>query len=333
MLFLILYKYELLNMKFYLIFWLYFAEYYSNKYIILHNIIMSINTPSNVVEFKPTAKQNIQDENTKDQVNEIISEETQKHTKWDIIWALLNITNTQVDDNLAIDLLQVDYQKLLFNLYDWMCQDFWPIYHMDWLDLIFDSKDYSIYLWDVNTQEKYTKLNIALVPNEDFSETHIVISYKWNEMFFFKNNEEFWKTNYLPPQAQIKTIQEEFIESNAANDESENTLDNKYNTIFRNIITTHFPQALEIYKDEFESLQDLGNNDLYTIIVEMIYLELKDELKLQEHPQNWHFLQREVIRDEKIIFEDVQIGFDTSGKTQNIYLLNSSWEVFSEIVE
>ena len=227
----------------------------------------------------------------------------------------------------------MNYKKLLKYLYTWICGKIWLFYNRDELDLIYNENNLSIYISDIYTQKTYAKLDVTLIPNEDFSETHIVISHKWNEMFFFKNNDEFWKTNYLPPQAQIKTIQEEFIESNAANDESENTLDNKYNTIFRNIITTHFPQALEIYKDEFESLQDLGNNDLYTIIVEMIYLELKDELKLQEHPQNWHFLQREVIRDEKIIFEDVQIGFDTSGKTQNIYLLNSSWEVFSEIVE
>lgn len=294
---------------------------------------MSINTPSNVVTFKPTTKHNIHNEDTKRQVNEIMSEKKQKHTKWDIIWALLNMTNTQVDDNLATDLLQVDYQKLLFNLYDWMCQDFWPMYHMDWLDLIFDSRDYSIYLWDVNTQEKYTKLNIALVPNEDFSETHIIISHKGNEMFFFKNNDEFWKTNYLPSEVQIKTIQEEFIETNAANDESENNLDKKYHSIFIKAITTHFPQAIEIYKDEFETLQDLENADLFTILVEMIYLELKDELKLHEHPQNWHFLQREIQKDDKIIFEDVQIGFDTSGNTQNIYLLNSNWEIFAEIVK
>lgn len=294
---------------------------------------MSINTPSNIIEFKPAAKQNFQHEDTKNQVNEIISEKKQKHTKWDIIWALLNMTNTQVDDNLATDLLQVEYQKLLFNLYDWICQDFWPMYHMDWLDLIFDSKDYSIYLWDINTQEKYSKLNIALVPNEDFSETHIIISHKGNEMFFFKNNDEFWKTNYIPTQAQIKTIQEEFIESNAANDESENNLDKKYNSIFIDIITTQFPQVMEIYKNEFETLQDLENADLFTILVEMIYLELKDELKLHEHPQNWHFLQREIQKDDKIIFEDVQIGFDTSGNTQNIYLLNSNWEIFAEIVK
>ncbi len=294
---------------------------------------MLINTPSNIIEFKAAAKQNIQDKNTKNQVNEIMSEKNQKHSKWDIIWALLNMTNTQVDDNLATDLLQVDYQKLLFDLYDWICQDFWPIYHMDWLHLVFNTKDYCIYLQDKSNEISPIKLDIALVSNEDFSETHIIISHKWNEMFFFKNNDEFWKTNYLPIETQIKTIQEEFIESNAANDESENNLDKKYNSIFIDIITTHFPQAIEKYKNEFETLQDLENNDLFTIIVEMIYLGLKDELQLHEHPQNWHFLQREIQKDEKIIFEDVQVGFDTSGNTQNIYLLNSNWKIFAEIVK
>lgn len=270
-------------------------------------------------------------QSTQEQVHSILEEKEEKFSKWDIIWALLNLSNTPVDNNLASDLLSIDYKKLLFNLYDGICEELWPIYNSYWLDLIFDSKDFCIYLGEKDSQLKHVKLDIALVSNEDFSETHIIISHNGNEMFFFKNQDEFWKTAYLPPEVHIKTIQEEFIETNAANDESENTLDNKYHRIFINIITTHFPQALEIYKGEFETLHELENGDLYTIIVEMVYLECKDELKLHEHPQNWHFLQREIQKDDKIIFEDVVIGFDTSGKTQNIYLCNSNKECFATL--
>ncbi len=294
---------------------------------------MSINIPSNVVEFKPTTKQNIQVENTKNQVNEIMSEKNQKYSKWDIIWALLNINNDSLD-NLDEDyLLNMDYKKLLKYLYTWICAEIWLFYNQDELDLIYDENNLSIYVSDIYTKKRYAKLDVTLIPNEDFSEVHIVISHKWNEMFFFKNIKDCWKTNYLPIEAQIKVIQEEFIETNVANDESQYNQHKKYHRIMSKVLLTHFPDFIDLHLDEFESINNMTNDDLSIKIIEMTFLRLKDTFDLKVHKENQYYLERKIIKDDQVFFENIEVGFDTSGNTQNIYLLNSNWEIFAEIVK
>lgn len=169
---------------------------YNKCKLIIKNIIMQLNSSKVVIlsDYQKTPHwDNSSTDVTKNQIDQVLSNNYENLKKDDIIWALINITNINPGEYLAMDLLNQDYKKLLYSLYIQICENFWAIFHVDSLDLQFDKDEFNLYLIDKNSNKKYKKLEISLIPNQDFSETHIKIYSDKKLIFLYENIKNFWR--------------------------------------------------------------------------------------------------------------------------------------------
>ena len=279
---------------------------------------------SNVVAFKqPEKKTQNQVTKTIENVEELLNIWDFSLNKEDIISAIIMWDGTVSDPNTALHMMNADYFDLYEELLDMVSEDARPFYFNQWYNIVYDKKSLKIYFVDVEEQQNKVELDISLLPNNDFSDITIQLSYKW-EILFIENSEWSWSTwmtpfeiNWVENNTYINHLSEQekyCIQQNKSKKES---------IIWA--ITTNFSETIVADSEIVDTLWEYSRLQLIEILVKMIISHHWEKHNLIVNP----FTPLLIQKTHKTYLEDISFQLNTDEKTYKttIEVINEKWNI------